>query len=246
MQDARKLLRRAHRDRSGLFLVEGPRALADALEAGAPIVDVFATEPGAQTLPAGYERVTLVGDRVMRLLSDSATPQGVVAVAQAPRAPLDVLTSSDLSLILADVRDPGNAGTLVRSAAAAGAGAVVFAEGSVDPFGPKTVRASAGALFLVPIVTGVDVGEAVSAARAAGVQVLGADATGGSDLDAADLSRPTAFVLGNEAWGFGAGLRTILDGTVAIPMPGRTESLNVGIAGSILLFEAVRRRASRP
>ena len=245
MQEARKLLRRAHRDRSGLFLLEGPRALADALEAGAPVVEVFATETAAETLPAGLEDVTLVGDRVMRMLSDSATPQGVVAVAHAPGADVAALRDSDLSLILAGVRDPGNAGTLVRSAAAAGAGCVTFTEGSVDPFGPKTVRASAGALFLVPIVRGVDVGEAIVAARAAGAQVLGADARGGEPLEDVDLTEPTAFVLGNEAWGFEPGLAASFDGTVSIPMPGRVESLNVGIAGSILLFETVRRRSSQ-
>jgi TrmH family RNA methyltransferase len=188
--------------------------------------------------------VTLVGERVMRMLSDSSSPQGVVAVAQAPDAALDDLTASDLSLILAGVRDPGNAGTLVRSAAAAGAGAVVFTVGSVDPLNPKTVRACAGALFLVPVVREADVGEAISVARNAGVQVLGADVHADSDPYSFDLTKPTAFVLGNEAWGFEPGLEDLLDGAVSIPMPGRTESLNVGIAGSILLFETVRRRAS--
>lgn len=187
-----------------------------------------------------------MGERVIRLLSDTSTPQGVVAVARAPDTELGELTRSDLSLILAGVRDPGNAGTLVRSAAAAGAGAVVFTEGSVDPLNPKTVRACAGALFLVSVVRDADVGEAVATARDAGVQVLGADVRAATDLDAVDLSKPTAFVLGNEAWGFEPELADRLDGTVGIPMPGRVESLNVGIAGSILLFETVRRRGSRP
>ncbi|MQB00285.1 MAG: RNA methyltransferase [Actinobacteria bacterium] len=189
--------------------------------------------------------VTLVGERVMRMLSDSASPQGVVAVAQAPAAALDDLTGSDLSLILAGVRDPGNAGTLVRSAAAAAAGAVVFTEGSVDPLNPKTVRACAGALFLVPIVREADAGEAISVARNAGVQILGADVRADADLAAFDVTKPTTFVLGNEAWGFDPELEQLLDAAVSIPMPGRTESLNVGIAGSILLFETVRRRGSR-
>jgi TrmH family RNA methyltransferase len=199
----------------------------------------------ADALAPGAMDVTLVGERVMRMLSDSSSPQGVVAVAQAPDTALDDLTASDLSLILAGVRDPGNAGTLVRSAAAAGAGAVVFTEGSVDPLNPKTVRACAGALFLVPVVREADVGEAISVARNAGVQVLGADVRADPDPDSFDLTKPTAFVLGNEAWGFEPGLEDLLDGAVSIPMPGRTESLNVGIAGSILLFETVRRRASR-
>jgi RNA methyltransferase, TrmH family len=170
----------------------------------------------------------------------------VVAVAQAPVADPAILRTADLSLILAGVRDPGNAGTLVRSAAAAGAGCIAFTEGSVDPFGPKTVRASAGALFQVPIVRGIDVGEAVTAARDGGVKVLGADARSESSLDEVDLAEATAFVLGNEAWGFEPGLVSMLDGTVSIPMPGPIESLNVGIAGSILLFETVRRRAAGP
>jgi TrmH family RNA methyltransferase len=198
----------------------------------------------AEALAPGAIDVTLVGERVMRMLSDSSSPQGVVAVAHAPNAALDDLTASDLSLILAGVRDPGNAGTLVRSAAAAAAGAVVFTEGSVDPLNPKTVRACAGALFLVPVVREADVGEAISVARNAGVQVLGADVRADPGPDSFDLTKPTAFVLGNEAWGFEPGLEDLLDGAVSIPMPGRTESLNVGIAGSILLFETVRRRAA--
>jgi len=208
------------------------------------IVEIFATEAGADTLPLGYEEVTVVGERVIRMLSDSSTPQGVVAVARAPEATLTELERSDLSLILAGVRDPGNAGTLVRSAAAAAAGAVAFTEGSVDPLNPKTVRACAGALFLVPVIRDVELTEAVGVARAAGVQVLGADVQGEAGPDDHDLTVPTAFVLGNEAWGFDPGVESMLDGTVSIPMPGRAESLNVGIAGSILLFEAVRRRAS--
>jgi TrmH family RNA methyltransferase len=209
------------------------------------VVEIFATEAAAENLSSGAVDLTLVGERVMRMLSDASTPQGVVAVAQAPDAGLEELARSDLSLILAGVRDPGNAGTLVRSAAAAGAGAVVFTDGSVDPLNPKTVRACAGALFLVPLIREAGVEEAIGAARTAGVQVLGADVRAEADLDAVDLTEPTAFVLGNEAWGFEPGLEASLDGTVSIPMPGRTESLNVGIAGSILLFETVRRRASR-
>jgi TrmH family RNA methyltransferase len=226
--------------------LEGPKALADALEGGAPVIDIFATEAAAELLTVTEVQITRVGERVIRMLSDAATPQGVVAVAKAPSAGLEELAHSDLSLILAGVRDPGNAGTLVRSAAAAGAGAVVFTEGSVDPLNPKTVRACAGALFQVPIVREAQFGEAIAVAREAGVQILGADVKAEADLGAYDVKRATAFVLGNEAWGFEPGVERSLDGTVRIPMPGRVESLNVGIAGSILLFDTVRRRGSQP
>jgi TrmH family RNA methyltransferase len=179
-------------------------------------------------------------------LSDSVTPQGIVAVMRAPAADLPSMPQdADLVVVLAEVRDPGNAGTLVRAAVAAGAGAVVFGAGSVDPLGPKTVRAAAGTLFSVRLIRNVDVREALDHLRAAGFTVVGADARATVSPEEVDLTSKVALVLGNEAWGLPDGIADLVDVTVGIPMPGPAESLNVGIAGSILLFEAVRQRRSR-
>ena len=188
-------------------------------------------------------QVVETSEGVAASLSDSVTPQGIVAVMRAPAFDLPSMPQDvDLVVVLAEVRDPGNAGTLVRAAVAAGAGAVVFGAGSVDPLGPKTVRAAAGALFSVRMIRGVDVREALDHLRAAGFTVVGADARATVSPEQVDLTSRVALVLGNEAWGLPDEMGDLVDVTVGIPMPGPVESLNVGIAGSILLFEAVRQR----
>ena len=163
-----------------------------------------------------------------------------------PTRGLEALDGVGLALVLADVRDPGNAGTLVRSALAAGAGAVVFAKGSVDPLHPKVVRSAAGSLFQIPIVRGPQLQDVAEVLSGLGVALVGAAADASTDMYEADLARPVAIVLGNEAWGLPPEATDRTDLTVRIPMPGPAESLNVSVAGSILLFEALRqRRASR-
>lgn len=247
MQAARKLLRRAGRLEAGAFLVEGPRPIAEALRARAGVRSVFvAAEDGPDHLAtlAAEEGVpvTRVPERVLAALCDTVTPQGAVAIVDAPPPGIASLPpAGSLFVVLADVRDPGNAGTLVRSAAAARAAAIVFARGSVDPLQPKSVRASAGALLALPLVREVSLEEALGALRARGVALLGADAAG-APADSIDLVRPLALVLGNESGGLPGPVRDRIDELVSVPMPGGVESLNVGIAGAILLFEAVRQR----
>ena len=217
--------------------------MREAIEASA-VRDLFVDEDApfaGEFLGQGGLAVTR---QVASALTDTSTPQGVIAVAEV-RAIEAGAIGGDLVVVLADVRDPGNAGTLLRSAVAAGSSGVVFARGSVDPFNPKTVRATAGLLFRVPVVHEVAPEEALSLLTERGFLVVGADARSSVAPEDVDLTRPVAFVLGNESWGIGAGARALLDEVVGIPMPGPAESLNVGIAGSILLFEAVRQRRSR-
>ena len=222
-----------------------------ALTAGAPVRELFLASDLEETARDEFETdaarvgiaVHACSTHVIKALSETKTPQGVVAVVEAATTSLqDLPAGLDLAVVLAEVRDPGNAGTLLRSAAAAGAGAVVFTRGSVDPLGPKTVRASAGALFEVRVVRDVSLEDAAGALRERGLALLGTDAAAPMPIDEVDLVRPLALVLGNEAWGYAEGWREVLDEVVAIPMPGHVESLNVGIAGSIVLFEAVRQR----
>ena len=187
--------------------------------------------------------VSEIGPAVMRALTDTATPQGVMAVVDMPDpGPEEALPTGDLLVVLAGIRDPGNAGTLLRSAAAAAASGVVFTKGSVDPFSPKTVRAAAGAFFHVPIASGIELSSAVAQLGGRGIQTVGTSATASRTLDEVDLTEPIAIVLGNEAWGLDAEDAGLLDVVVSIPMPGGMESLNVGVAGSIVLFETVRQR----
>jgi TrmH family RNA methyltransferase len=179
---------------------------------------------------------------VLARVATTVTPQPVLAVAPRVETPLDSLRSGSLIVVCVDVRDPGNAGTVLRSAEAAGASGVVSCGTSVDFSNPKCVRASAGALFHVPVVAG---GEAVTVLEKIGawpMQRLGAVVGAGTHYTEADLRRPTALVLGNEAHGLPADVIPMLDGLVHIPMAGRTESLNVGMACAVLCFEAARQR----
>ncbi|MPZ70603.1 MAG: hypothetical protein GEU71_13905 [Actinobacteria bacterium] len=188
-------------------------------------------------------KVIHVADEVLASLADTSTPQGVVAVVEIRSLDLAALPAdADLVVILADVRDPGNAGTILRSALAAGADAAVFGTGSVDPYHPKTVRSGAGALFRLPVVRGLETPAAIEALKASGFTLVGADASADVSYTDVDMTGPVAIVLGNEAWGLLAETAALLDRSVSIPMPGPAESLNVGIAGALLLFEAVRQR----
>lgn len=251
MQAARRLTRRAFRERERRFLLEGPLALGDALAVGATVHDVFVSDEPSEVVHAAASagaRVHEVSEQILKAVSDAATPQGVVAVVELRDASLDELPlDAELILVLSQIRDPGNAGTLIRSAAASGCGGIVFSKGSVDPFAPKTLRAAAGSVFRAPLVTKVELTDAVGYLRSAGFALVGADARSEKSLYELDFGRPTAIVLGNESWGLGDVDARELDIVAGIPMPGPVESLNVGVAGSLFLFEAARQRlASSP
>lgn len=243
---ARRLRRRSQREATGLLLVEGERVISDALELGV-VEDLFATPDAAGVASAAEAegvRPLWVSASVLKSLSDAVTPQGAVAIARSPLIPAPAVSSWDLVLVLDEVRDPGNAGTLLRAAVAAGASAVIFTEGSVDPTNPKTVRASAGALFRIPVASGAGLEQVAELAHGAGATMVGAAAEAERSLYGTDLSGPLALVVGNEAHGLSGDRRSLLDETVSIPMPGPQESLNVSIAGALVLFEAVRQRLS--
>jgi TrmH family RNA methyltransferase len=155
-----------------------------------------------------------------------------------------------LAVILANVRDPGNAGTVLRTADAAGAGGVIFAGSSVDPYNSKCVRASAGSLFHLPVVIGPPVADAVRAVRERGLQVLAADGGAGTTLDdlqsAGLLSLPTAWLFGNEAWGLPSDVLDLADDAVAVPIYGRAESLNLAAAAAVCLYASARAQVPSP
>jgi TrmH family RNA methyltransferase len=189
--------------------------------------------------------VHLVSGEVMTDLAQTITPQGVLAVCRFVDVPLAAVPAgSRLVVVLANVRDPGNAGTVLRTADAAGAGAVIFAGSSVDPYNSKCVRASAGSLFHLPVVTGIPVDEAVRALRERGLQVLAADGGATTTLDdlqsAGQLGRPTAWLLGNEAWGLPGDVLDLAGEAVAVPIYGRAESLNLAAAAAVCLYASAR------
>ena len=251
LKAARRLTKRALRQRERAFLAEGPQAVAEALAAGAGVTGLFVTAPAqarhaelvARAEDAGVD-VQLVSGEVMTELAQTVTPQGLLAVCDFVDVPLDQVTGAvpgpSLVALLANVRDPGNAGTVLRAADAAGADAVIFADASVDVYNGKCVRASAGSLFHLPVVAGVRLTTAAEELRRAGLRVLAADGRGASTLDdprtAATLAGPTAWLFGNEAWGLPADLLALADESVAVPIYGRAESLNLAAAAAVCLY----------
>lgn len=186
-----------------------------------------------------------LGPGVLARVADTVTPQPVMVVAIMPRCSLGELAARhpQLVVVCVDVRDPGNAGTVARSAWAAGADAVICCQGTADPWGPKAVRSSAGAVLHLPVVSAGTAPVLLDELASWGLRRWGSVPSGGQDYAAADLSRPSAIVLGNEASGLPLDeLGAHLDGLVSIPMSGGAESLNVGMAGAVLCFEASRQR----
>jgi TrmH family RNA methyltransferase len=252
VKSARQLAKRALRQRARLFLAEGPQAAGEALAAGDVVTQLFVTAAAQPRhtelveLAAGQGAdVHLVSGEVMTELAQTITPQGVLAVCRFVDVPLaDVPAGSRLVVVLANVRDPGNAGTVLRTADAAGAGGVIFAGSSVDPYNSKCVRASAGSLFHLPVVTGVPVDEVVRVLRDRGLQVLAADGGATTTLDdlqsAGQLGRPTGWLLGNEAWGLPADVLDLADEAIAVPIYGRAESLNLAAAAAVCLYASAR------
>lgn len=240
-----QLLRKAGRRATGLFVLEGPQAVGEAL-ADRPelVVEVFAVEAVLERFPAiAAARPTLVSERVLAAMADTVAPQGVVAVArQFPTSLRDVLAARPrLVAVLEEIRDPGNAGTILRVADAAGADAVIFTGDTVDLYNPKVVRSTTGSLFHVPHVVGADLAEVCAGLRAAGLQVLAADVSG-EELTPGGargvLAAPTAWVFGNEAHGLDAARLALTDRAFRLPIYGRAESLNLATAASVCLYES--------
>lgn len=241
---AAKLLRRRNRHSLRLCLLEGTRLVQDALAIGASFHTCFITPAAADAQPdlvAQLQRACplhLVSAGILDKISETVSSQSIVAVAPMPELPLP--STAAFSLILDGVQDPGNAGTLLRTAAAAGIDQVLFAPGCVDPFNGKVMRAAMGAHFRVPIHI-LARWEAVWASLPSNQSLYLASAEGSILYDEVDWSEPAALVLGSEARGASSQLRDSA-AEVAIPMAAATESLNVAAAGAAILFEAARQR----
>ncbi|MER6124789.1 RNA methyltransferase [Streptomyces sp. NPDC001795] len=254
---ARRLGRRNFRGKEQLFLAEGPQAVREAAAhrvGGTPtLVELFATPDAveryadiigaARTVGA---RIHLAAEEVIADISTTVTPQGLVGICRFLDAPFDEILNSrpKLVAVLAHVRDPGNAGTVLRCADAAGAEAVVLTDASVDLYNPKAVRASVGSLFHLPVAVGVPVERAVAGLKDAGVRILAADGAGEQDLDdeldKGTMGGPTAWVFGNEAWGLPEETRALADAVVRVPIHGMAESLNLATAAAVCLYASAR------
>jgi TrmH family RNA methyltransferase len=257
---ARRLTRRAGRDRARAFLAEGPQAVREAVALRPVAVrELFGTTAALARHPdiaaaarAAGVPVSAVTDQAAAGLSETSTPQGLVAVCRFVDQPLASALAlvPRLVVVLAAVGDPGNAGTVLRTADAAGADTVVFSARSVDPYNGKAVRASAGSVFHLPLVRGAGLADTVGAARAAGLAVLAADAAGDTDLDelagVGQLARRTVWLFGNEAHGLPEELTAQADARVRISIHGRAESLNLAAAAAVCLYASARAHRDQP
>ena len=274
MRDVAKLAGRPARLKRGQFLAEGPQAVREALRlhqqrlaAGQPgvVTEVFASEscldrhPEFEELSQGVN-ARLATDEVLAAMADTVNPQGIIAVCRFLDVTLqEVLDAGPrLVAVLCQVRDPGNAGTVLRAADSAGADAVVLTASSVDIYNPKAVRSTAGSLFHLPVVLGADIDELAAACRARGIGVLAADGYGTLNLDTLQdenarrrltgdgpeseyaLERPTAWLFGNEAQGLSPEELALADHRVAVPVYGSAESLNLGTAATVCLYASAR------
>ncbi|WP_207908717.1 TrmH family RNA methyltransferase [Pseudonocardia endophytica] len=251
---ARKLLRRAGRDRAGRFLVEGAQAVREALDGDVTVHEVFVTATAADRNPDLLDRAAARGvrigpvtDEAAAALSETVTPQGLVAVCDLVDVPLaDVVDGATFVAVCAGISDPGNVGTVVRVADAAGCGGVVLAGDTVDPHNGKAVRASTGSLFHLPVTRDRDVPGVLDACRDAGLATLVADGRGETGLydgGLADvLAGPVAWVFGSEAHGAGREVLDAADHRVRVPVLGRAESLNLATAAAVCLYATVAAR----
>jgi RNA methyltransferase, TrmH family len=264
----RRLSGRSARGRAGAFVVEGPQGVREAVRAhaesltaaGEPVVrDLYMTAEAERrhsgiveaALSAGLI-IRAVTEDVLAAMATTVTPQGMIAVCRLTGDTLDGIagTSPRLVAVLSQVRDPGNAGTVIRTADAAGAEAVVFTDASVDVHNPKCVRSTAGSMFHLPVAEEVTLARTVFRLRSTGLTILAADGAGDVDLDqladAADAGRPggiagpVAWIFGNEAWGLSEDERSLADHVVRIPIHGRAESLNLASAVAVCLYATAR------
>ena len=252
---ARRLAKRSFRGKERRFLAEGPQAVREAM---AHLVEVYVTPEAAArhegivaAAHAARVPVFTATEEVVAEMSDTVTPQGIIGLCRFLDTPFEEVLRArpKLVAVLAHVRDPGNAGTVLRCADAAGADAVVLTDASVDLYNPKSVRASVGSLFHLPVAVGVPVEQAVAGLKGAGVRILAADGAGQDDLDdeldAGTMGGPTAWVFGNEAWGLPEETRALADAVVRVPIHGKAESLNLATAAAVCLYASARAQRTR-
>ena len=256
LQRARSLQRRRGRAESRQFLVEGRQAVREALGRPGAVDSLYVRWDAAldnadliEMAKAAEVPYFALSEQNLASITDTVTPQGIVAVANDVDVPLDdVLAASPrLVVICAQVRDPGNAGTVIRCADAFGADAVILSSDSVEVYNPKVVRASVGSLFHLPIVEDADLATVIDACRAAGLQVFATDGAAGTVLTdlGDDLAKPTAWVMGNESWGLPVEHLALADKTVAVPIYGRAESLNLATAAAVCLYASASAQRAR-
>ena len=254
----KRLKKRRFRDKEKVFLVEGVRAVEEALASGWRVERVICCPPllKGERARALVERaaregiLTQAGEKEFMEVAGTVTPQGVLALVRQKDFTLADIGSAPhpaLLVVVDGVQDPGNLGTIIRTADAAGAGGVLILKGAADAFNPKTTRATMGSIFHIPVVQGLAPGEVVEFLAGLRVKIVAGVPEGGVGLWECDFRGPCAVAVGSEASGLSADIMSGAAVTVTVPMPGRAESLNAAVSAAIILYEAVRqRRTGRP
>lgn len=252
LKKVRGLHRRADREKSGLFLVEGAKLVAESYEKGIVVRDVlvsqsFLKEGMGETHAANITAISVVDDKTFHELVTTEGPCGIVAIAEMPRWDLEGIFSggSSLVIIAEAIQDPGNLGTMIRTALAGRASGMILTKGCVDPFNPKVVRSAAGAIFMLPIVMDLPIDQAIRTVKEHNLKVIACDPSAEKNYWEADMSGPIALAFGNEGQGFSSAVISQADQAVVIPMSENSESLNVAVSASIVLFGAVQQRLQR-
>ncbi len=243
------LARKKERDRRGLFVVEGVKLFGEA--PAERIVQVYLAEGARAQLSAQYgEKLRslpceTVSDEVFARMSDTVTPQGILCLVRQYDYNIEEMLAEKkqlLFILLEDLQDPGNLGTIFRTAEAAGANGIIMSKGTADIYNPKTIRSTMGSVYRVPFLYAEALGPVMETLRGHGVRIFAAHLSGEADYDAHDYRQGAAFLIGNEGRGLREETAAAADARIRLPMEGRVESLNAAVASSILLYEAYRQR----
>ncbi len=238
---ALKLTKKKYRDAMGLYLLEGIKPLQDAMDMGIPIETVLISEEIGVKKELLTEKSIILDRRLFAAISDTGTSQGVIAIAEQKRynkAEFSTAVAVGNVVLLDRLQDPGNIGTIIRTAEAAGYRGIIMVKGSGDPYSPKVVRAAAGTLLRMPVIMAEDDMDAVSMVKSMGKRLIVTDLDARLDCFEADLSGEIALVIGNEGQGVSEGLLQAADQKVKIPMAGSIESLNAAVAAGILMYQS--------
>ncbi len=252
LKEIKSLHLKKNRDALGLYFVEGIRFVSDAIDNGQVISKIIISDK-LESLNGGSELIekvkgvcsdiSLVPEKLFKEVSDTQTPQGILAVLKKNKYDFDRVISEGSSVVILDcLQDPGNAGTIIRTADAGGISAVLMSKGCVDLYSPKVLRSTMGSVFHIPIFEGLNITETIQVLKLNGYKVIASHLSGKNNYFQEDLTGRSAIIVGNEANGISDETANMADSLVKIPMPGKAESLNASVAASIMIYEIVRQQ----
>ena len=241
----KSLKEKKYRDRDWLFVVEGERFVGEIMDNCEIEFMVFSESYAALKDVSEYKKAFVFSDKIFKEFSETSNPQGIIAVCRKKTFSIDEVIEKNaggIYILAEDLNDPGNLGTIIRTADASGAAAVILSKGSVDLYNGKVLRSTMGSLFHIPVIENADIKQCIEKLKKSGITVFAAHLKGDRTLYDCNFKNPSAFVIGNEARGLSDETSKICDVLLKIPMPGKAESLNAAVAASVMMYEAVGQR----